>query len=102
MRVPEEAEEVRIAFLPPMSGLMANETRLDPGAINVRVGEGRTAEVLRNLCYRTYEEKRKDWDKVLHYIRTLFGAELVITLRSTCEQYTRTPPPAPPRCGEGS
>ena len=35
--------------LPPMSGLMANEIRLDPGAIDVRIGEGRTAEVLRNL-----------------------------------------------------
>src|SRR5206468_3178065 len=30
----------RIAFLPPMSGLVANETRLEPGAINVRLGEG--------------------------------------------------------------
>jgi hypothetical protein len=37
-----------------MSGLAANETRLDPGAISVRLGEGRTAEVLRNLCYLAF------------------------------------------------
>lgn len=38
MPVPDRAGNVRVAFLPPMSGLAANETRLDPGAINVRVG----------------------------------------------------------------
>lgn len=51
MPVPEQAVGIHVAFLPPMSGLAAVETRLDPGALNVRIGEGRTAEVLRNLCY---------------------------------------------------
>ena len=50
MPVPEQAVGIHVAFLPPMSGLAAVETRLDPGALNVRIGEGRTAEVLRNLC----------------------------------------------------
>ena len=50
MTVPAAAGLVDVVFLPPMSGLTANETRLDVGAINVRIGEGRTAEVLRNLC----------------------------------------------------
>jgi len=76
MLIPDEAEKVRIAFLPPMSGLAANETRLDPGAIHVRIGEGRTAEVLRNLCYRIYEENRGDWGKIVGYIQSLFGVEL--------------------------
>ena len=40
MPVPEAARDVRVAYLPPMSGLAANETRLDQGAINVRLGEG--------------------------------------------------------------
>ena len=57
MEIPDQAGSVHIAFLPPMSGLAANETRLDDGAINVRVGEGRTAEVLRNLCYKIHEQK---------------------------------------------
>ena len=76
MLIPNEAEKVRVAFLPPMSGLGANETRLDPGAIHVRVGEGRTAEVLRNLCYNIYEEDREDWGKIVGYIQSLFGVEL--------------------------
>lgn len=78
MSIPEEAAEVRIAFLPPMSGLAANETRLDVGAINVRLGEGRTAEVLRNLCYMivTSEHGKAQWKKVQEQIRDLFGVML--------------------------
>ena len=76
MPVPEEAGNVRMAFLPPMSGLAAAETRLDEGAVNVRVGEGRTAEVLRNLCYRVHEEKPEEWLRLVEATERLFGAEL--------------------------
>ena len=76
MSIPDEAGKVHVAFLPPMSGLMANETRLDPGAINVRVGEGRTAEVLRNLCYKIYTERKDYWERLVSQIKSLFGAEL--------------------------
>ncbi len=76
MPVPEEAETVQIAFLPPMSGLAATETRLDQGAINVRIGEGRTADVLRNLCYLIREDKPESWTYLVARIRSLFGCEL--------------------------
>ncbi len=76
MPVPLEAASVQIAFLPPMSGLAAAETRLDPGAVNVRVGEGRTAEVLRNLCFRVREERPQRWQELVDRIRALFGASL--------------------------
>ena len=56
MEFPPEAAGVNVAFLPPMSGLTATETRLDRGAVDVRIGEGRTAEVLRNLCHSIYEK----------------------------------------------
>ena len=67
---------VRLAYLPPMSGLSANETRIDPGAINVRLGEGRTAEVLRNLCHQIVAERKSDWLKLKDDIRDLFGVRL--------------------------
>ena len=78
MPVPEEAANLNVAFLPSMSGLASNETRLDPGAINVRVGEGRTAEVLRNLCYQILQERggSKKWETICQQIRELFGVEL--------------------------
>ncbi len=76
MPIPEEAAQVQVAFLPPMSGLASNETRLDKGAINVRVGEGKTAEVLRNLCYVIRTTNEKLWNKLVEHIKKLFGAEL--------------------------
>jgi len=76
--VPEEAYQVKIAFLPPMSGLAADEALLQPGKVNVLIGEGQTAQVLRNLCYQIYTETDKqDWDSVVIHIRDLFGVELL-------------------------
>ena len=65
MPIPEDAMNALVAFLPPMSGLAANETRLDQGAINVRVGEGQTAAVLRNLCYAIHSSKPELWEKLV-------------------------------------
>ncbi|MBN1908579.1 MAG: AAA family ATPase [Pirellulales bacterium] len=78
MPIPSEASLLNVAFLPPMSGLAESETRLDPGAINVRLGEGRTAEVLRNLCYKILSEESgsAQWDQVCQTIESLFGVKL--------------------------
>jgi energy-coupling factor transporter ATP-binding protein EcfA2 len=76
MPIPDHVSNIQLAFLPPMSGLAANEDRLDPGAINVRIGEGRTAEVLRNLCHRIYQNQKDQWKKLIEQIAFLFGAEL--------------------------
>ncbi len=73
--IPEAALNTRLAYLPPMSGLTANETRLDPGAVQVRLGEGRTAEVLRNLCYQI-AQSFDDWSSLVDHTRALFGVEL--------------------------
>ena len=75
MPIPDEAGNLSVAFLPPMSGLASNETRLDPGAINVRIGEGRTAEVLRNLCYQV-SENSETWERLCEQIHVLFGVYL--------------------------
>ena len=76
MPIPEEAGSMQIAFLPAMSGLAATETRLDQGAVNVRIGEGRTAEVLRNLCYRIHEDRPDKWVILSEQIESLFGSRL--------------------------
>ena len=76
MPIPDEAGDTTVAFLPPMSGLAATETRLDQGAVNVRIGEARTAEVLRNLCFRIHEDRPAQWSALIGQIDRLFGAEL--------------------------
>ncbi len=77
LEVPTSAAGVRLAYLPPMSGLASNETRLDEGAIAVRIGEGRTAEVLRNLCWQALQrEDGVKWKRIVEQMGVLFGVEL--------------------------
>jgi len=64
----------QIGFLPPLSGLAAQEDKLPLGAIRVRIGEGRTAEVLRNLCWLVAEQNR--WQELSQLIQTLFQVKL--------------------------
>ena len=73
---PENIEVPKIAFLPPMSGLTAVEPRVEKGRLDVLIGEGRTAEVLRNLCYEVYD-KKTHWDELVGHIRKLFGVEIL-------------------------
>ena len=76
MPIPEDAGRVRVAYLPPMSGLAANELRLEPGGVAVRLGEGRTAEVLRNLCFRVSTEMPDEWARLVERIEDSFGGRL--------------------------
>ena len=76
MPVPAQASSVRLAYLPSMAGLAANEARIDPGAVNVRLGEGRTSEVLRNVCHRLASEQPDAWESVVGTVERIFGVQL--------------------------
>ncbi len=62
-----------------MSGLAAVEPKWEPGRINVLIGEGQTAQVLRNLCFQIHsnEEVSDDWASLVSHIQQLFGVELL-------------------------
>jgi ABC-type branched-subunit amino acid transport system ATPase component len=74
--IPQEAIELSIALLPPMSGLAAEEPEIRPGRISVLVGEGQTAQVLRNLCYQVAQRSADDWSSVVAELKRTFGIEL--------------------------
>ncbi len=78
MDVPLFLRDLQVAYLPPMSGLAAREDRLEIGSIRVRLGEGRTAEVLRNLCWQVLQSPNGDqkWQEIQDAIARLFGARL--------------------------
>lgn len=77
MPVPPEASTVRVAYLPPMSGLAATEPKWEPGRINVLVGEGQTAQVLRNMAYQIYNDSPDGvWRDLVGHMKDLFGIEL--------------------------
>lgn len=79
MEVPTLAGEIKVAFLPPMSGLAAVEPKWEPGRVSVLIGEGQTAQVLRNLCHQIYEKAAVDssWDQLVGHIKSLFGVLLL-------------------------
>lgn len=77
MPVPAEAFEEQVAFLPPMSGLASSEAMLQRGTINVLLGQGRTAEVLRNLCFQVFIDQRERWNDVSARMHQLFGATIL-------------------------
>ena len=75
--VPEGARAQRIVFLPPMSGLAEREYRKEPGEISVLIGEGQTAQVLRNLCWQLYQlEDRSRWQTLTQHVSNLFHVRL--------------------------
>ncbi len=81
----EQGKGVHFGFLQPMSGLATEEDLLTPGAVDRRLGEGRTAEVLRNICYsilhpesrvQAAEVSAVNWKKLREAIKKMFGASL--------------------------
>jgi len=79
MSIPPYAINIRVAFLPPMSGLADREFVKQPGEIGVLIGQGQTAQVLRNLCYQIFEQKDSSpgWNDLLDQIKKLFGVTLL-------------------------
>lgn len=103
MPVPPEAATTSVAFLPPMSGLADREFIKQVGEIGVLIGQGQTAQVLRNLCYQVYGElgaltqdlvqlkearapygERQpefngspEWQELVRHIQRLFGVTLL-------------------------
>ncbi|MGA2062047.1 MAG: AAA family ATPase [Thermoguttaceae bacterium] len=74
----EKMPGIKVAYLHPMSGLADQEFLKQPGEIDFLVGQGQTAQVLRNLCYRVYSSEKGNitWDVIVERIRSLFGITL--------------------------
>ena len=83
MVISELAARARVALLPPMSGLADREFIKQPGEIGVLIGQGQTAQVLRNLCYRVCwpsedaTSPSDDWKELTGHISRFFGVKLL-------------------------
>jgi predicted ATPase len=73
---PQEAMDVRVVHIPPMSGISREEPRHDRGYQDLLIGQGRPGEVLRNLLYEVSQQPQ-DWTGLCEHISTLFGFELL-------------------------
>ncbi len=74
--IPAGAISARCALLPPMSGLSSSEAEIQPGRIQTLIGEGRTAEVLRNLCLSVSRDNPDGWADIKSRMLSMFGVEI--------------------------
>ena len=70
------AARLSVELLYPMSGLETEEPILQPGRIDVLLGQGQTAQVLRNLCLLVYKETPEDWDQITELMKRLFSVRI--------------------------
>lgn len=81
----ENNNGVHFGFLQPMSGISTAEDKLTQGSIDRKLGEGKTAEVLRNICFEVLNpetiqsldsDPEKSWAKLCLVIKQMFGSDL--------------------------
>ena len=70
------AATLKVELLYPMSGLETEEPLLQPGRIDVLLGQGQTAQVLRNLCLMVLRQSTDDWSRIAGLMKRLFHVEL--------------------------
>lgn len=76
MELIEKAASINVELLYPMSGLETEEPVLQPGRIDVLLGQGQTAQVLRNLCLIVERNSPDDWRKISGLMERLFHVKL--------------------------
>lgn len=78
----EYASSLKVELLYPMSGLETEEPILQPGRIDVLLGQGQTAQVLRNLCLMVSMGAPSDWSRIQQLMNRLFAVELDVPLQT--------------------
>lgn len=68
--------KLKVDLLYPMSGIDIDEPLIQEGRINLLIGQGQTAQVLRNLCYKIFESDSDDWKKIQGLMNRLFHIAL--------------------------
>ena len=72
----EAAACLNVRLLYPMSGIETEEPMIQPGRIDVLLGQGQTAQVLRNLCLIVFREDPAAWSRIEKLVNRLFDVEL--------------------------
>lgn len=72
----ETAAGIDVRLLYPMSGIDIEEPLLQPGRVDVLLGQGQTAQVLRNLCLMVHRDTPEAWASIVQLLKRLFAIEL--------------------------
>ena len=77
------AARISIRILYPMSGLDMEEPVLRKNRIDVLLGQGKTAQVLRNLCLIVHQDQPECWTDIVQTIERLFSITLSTPVENT-------------------
>ena len=72
----ESAAGLNVRLLYSMSGIETEEPIIQPGRIDVLLGQGQTAQVLRNLCLIVFREDPRAWERIVSLMKRLFAVDL--------------------------
>ena len=73
---PEQARDLSIVHIPPLSGIERHEPRRDRGYQDLLIGQGRPGEILRNLLLEVSESGEGNWEALTEQVESLFKIEL--------------------------
>ena len=82
----EQAAKLKFGLLHPMSGIASavsdstDEPLVAPGRVNVLLGQGQTAQALRNVCYQLWEKSPEDWGRVAEIMGRIFKCEFAVPM----------------------
>ncbi len=76
-QIPKAVKGMTVAHLPPLAGIQREEEKMEEGAQNRRIGEGRAGDILRNLAVSVYEKDRQHWKQIQDLMRELFQVEML-------------------------
>ena len=74
----EAAANLDVRQLYPMSGIETEEPIIQPGRIDVLLGQGQTAQVLRNLCLMVSQQDVEVWSRIQKLMNRLFAVDLEV------------------------
>jgi len=76
-QIPKAVKDLTVAHLPPLAGIQREEEKLEEGAQNRRIGEGRAGDILRNLALSVFDKAPQQWGQIRALMRDLFQVELL-------------------------
>ncbi len=73
---PDQAKDLSIIHIPPLSGIEGDEPRRDKGYQDLLIGQGRPGEILRNLLLEVWESGKENWQALEQQVESLFKIKL--------------------------
>jgi hypothetical protein len=73
----EAVRNLQVVYVPPFSGIGAEETGYDKAYQDLLIGQGKPGDILRNLLLEVHREKPDEWQELCKDMVDIFGYHLL-------------------------